>query len=390
MQNPALNPAILLAPAENGYVAYDPAADRLHELNPLAALIAELCDGSRTVDEIAEIVGPLLPEGQAGAIERWIADAVAGGLLCWGGDSGGAHRELSARELKDLAQRLRSHGKVQTAFICQKHATELAADDAEAWCDLGELAHIVGRREQARAAYEKYLEFEPGDAEVKHILVALRDETPPTRVPDECIQQLYKRFSNFYESNMCDSLGYDGPKRVHDLIQPLLADRDGMAVLDLGCGSGLAGVQFKPRAARLVGVDLSPEMIELARERALYDRVEVAEIGAWLEKNEERFDLAVSCDTFIYFGDLRELTASIAKALDPNGIFAFTVERGDHYPYHLADSGRYTHHPNYLREVATASGMEVACLEEGFLRMEYGAEVTGLFAAFRMQRPDKR
>ena len=41
MDNPALNPAILLSPVENGYVAYDPVSDRLHELNPVAAVIAE-------------------------------------------------------------------------------------------------------------------------------------------------------------------------------------------------------------------------------------------------------------------------------------------------------------------------------------------------------------
>ena len=48
MANPRLNPDILLTPVENGYIAYDPRADRLHELNLVAALIAELCNGERT------------------------------------------------------------------------------------------------------------------------------------------------------------------------------------------------------------------------------------------------------------------------------------------------------------------------------------------------------
>src|SRR5216683_3063542 len=49
MLNPIINPVILLSPVENGYVAYDPVADRIHHLNPIAALLAELCDGSRTI-----------------------------------------------------------------------------------------------------------------------------------------------------------------------------------------------------------------------------------------------------------------------------------------------------------------------------------------------------
>ena len=52
MQNPALNPAIQLIQTENGYVAYDSTTDKLHELNPMASLIVELCDGSRSVEEI--------------------------------------------------------------------------------------------------------------------------------------------------------------------------------------------------------------------------------------------------------------------------------------------------------------------------------------------------
>ncbi len=76
MPNPKLAPVILLSPVENGYVAYDPVADRLHHLNPVAALLAELCDGSRSIDEIRGLVGPLLPEGQLGEIERWIDEAL--------------------------------------------------------------------------------------------------------------------------------------------------------------------------------------------------------------------------------------------------------------------------------------------------------------------------
>src|SRR5690349_11280261 len=104
MSNPTLHPAILLSPVENGYVAYDPLADRLHELNPVAALIAELCDGSKTTVEIREIVGPVLPEGQAGEVDRWIEQGIDAGLLTWGSSSGAGQKELSAAELSEIAR----------------------------------------------------------------------------------------------------------------------------------------------------------------------------------------------------------------------------------------------------------------------------------------------
>src|SRR6185312_3401290 len=45
------------------------------------------------------------------------------------------------------------------------------------------------------------------------------------------------------------------------------------AMLDLGCGTGLAGTAFAPLADRLVGVDLSPAMVAQAENKQLYDRV---------------------------------------------------------------------------------------------------------------------
>jgi predicted TPR repeat methyltransferase len=381
MQNPALNPAILLVPAENGYAAYDPTADRLHELNPMASLIVELCDGHRSVEEIRALLAPMLPEGSAAEVERWIEGGVAAGLLSWGGDAGNAHRELSSKELHDVARRLRRGEKLATAYVCQRSATELAPDDPEMWYYLGELAEMVGRRDEARAAYEKYMEFKPDDAEMKHILVALRDEPPPPRMPNEAVAQMYAHFSASFEANLCEELGYKGPERVRELIEPLLGERRNLQILDLGCGTGLAGVQFKPLAARMIGVDISPEMIERARARDLYDRLDVAEITAWLEQCSERFDLVISCDCLIYFGDLRQVALPVAERLNPKGLFAFTLERGDRHPFHLTDTGRYTHHPGYVREVAAEAKLNVTRLEEGFLRMEYGADVTGLYVA---------
>src|ERR1700688_1553230 len=88
MQNPALSPTVVLAPIENGYLAYDSASDQVHELNPLGALIAELCDGTRSVDEIREEVAPLLPEGKEGEVDRWIEEGLKAGLVTSGGDPG--------------------------------------------------------------------------------------------------------------------------------------------------------------------------------------------------------------------------------------------------------------------------------------------------------------
>lgn len=77
--------------------------------------------------------------------------------------------ELSADQLRDLAERLREGGEVQAACLCQEHAVAICPDDAQPLRELGELAHIVGKRKVARQAYERYLDLVPDDAEVRHL-----------------------------------------------------------------------------------------------------------------------------------------------------------------------------------------------------------------------------
>jgi predicted TPR repeat methyltransferase len=379
MANPRLKPGILLSPVEDGYVAYDPALERLHHLNPVAALLAELCDGSRSADEIRELAAPLIPDGRAAEIDKWIADATAGGLLASQESDAAGAREFTAAELFAFTKRLKNTGEVQAAYLCGKRTVELTPQDWDAWYDLGDIAHCLGKREEARTAYQKYFDHNPDDGEIEHLLIALRDGAPPPRASDRAIQHIYKNFAASYESIMLDALGYVGPERMKEALQAVIGDRGSLKVLDLGCGSGLAGLMIKERAAHLTGVDLSPEMIELARARNIYDRLDVGEITAWLGRDSETYDLILTCDCLIYFGDLSPIIGAAAARLKPGGHMALSSELGSRHPYHLTDTGRYNHHPQHVREVAAAAGLRTARIDESFLRHEYGEKVMGLY-----------
>jgi len=383
MPNPLLNPAVGLSPVEGGYIAYDAQSDRLHELNGTGALIAELCDGSRSVDEIRALAGPLMPEGHIGEIDRWIDAGVEAGLLVWGDRQATRPRELTADELTALTEHLRETDRIETALRCAKRVTELTPDNPSAWYTVGRIAQIARERALALSAFEKYLAYQPEDAAIRHLLTALRDEAPPPRASNECIVQSFQDFSAYYDTKMRDLLGYQAPEHLQELIDLEIGAAAGLEILDIGCGTGLAGVGLKERAARLVGIDLSPEMIGFAEARGIYDQLEIAEITEWLEKAQAQFDLIVACDCLVYFGDLKQVAALAARRLKPGGYFAFTVERGDRYPLRLSDSGRYTHHPDHIREVAAAAGLALARIEEGFLRMEGGSAVTGLLAVMK-------
>jgi predicted TPR repeat methyltransferase len=121
-------------------------------------------------------------------------------------------------------------------------------------------------------------------------------------------------------------------------------------------------------------------MIELARARNIYDRLEIAEITGWLNQGDSLFDLIVSSDCLIYFGDLGPIVSAAARRLARGGLFAFSMERGNRFPFHLTDTGRYSHHPDHVRDAAAQAGFDVVQLNEAFLRYEYGEDVMGLYA----------
>ncbi|HEX4148277.1 MAG TPA: methyltransferase [Pirellulales bacterium] len=372
-----LKPTVLLAPADDGYLAFDLATEQLFRLNALAALIVELADGCKTQGEILSVVVPLLGQSSAAECAKWIAQASEQGLLI-DASTAPAIPALTADELCDRATQLRNTDRVLAAFLCQQRATELAPDDPDRWYRLGELAHIVGRRVDARTAYERYQESFPDDAEVEHLLIALRDETPPGRASDRCIEQLYAHFASFYDQNMCGDLDYRAPQLLFDSLAAAWGRRRELVALDVGCGTGLFGKQLAPVARRLVGIDLSAEMIDLARERGIYDQLEKAELTQWLGRPAvELYDVIAICDTLIYFGDLNQVLPSAARHLAPGGVLGFTVEKGEQSPFRLTESGRFTHHQDHLLAVADSAGYQLVSQREEILRYEYGQPVAG-------------
>ena len=378
------NPLVALAPAEDGYLAYHTAHHRLHRLNAAAALIVELCDGTRTAAAILTDVAPFVADEAGSGCARWIDGALADDLLVPLEAGVPTPAALPPDYFFTLASRLRREGSVLAAFVCQHYATQQLPDDAERWVTLGDLAHIVGRREDAREAYERYLQLVEGDPEVEHILVSLRDAPPPPRAPDECVVQLYARFAEFYERNMRTDLEYCGPEVLASALDRTIGSAPMLDVLELGCGTGLAAQPLRRRARRLVGIDLSPDMVEHARKNQLYDVLEVAEITEWLARSTSRdFDMIAACDTFIYFGDLRQVFVPAAARLRVGGILAFTVERAEGTGFRLTDSGRYVHTEAHVRDAAREAGFVVEYVDSPVLRYEYGEPVHALVVVMR-------
>jgi predicted TPR repeat methyltransferase len=195
------------------------------------------------------------------------------------------------------------------------------------------------------------------------------------------VRHLFDQFSADYDNRMLGQLGYAAPQILEQLADLVLPGRTDMNVLDLGCGTGLAGMAFQSRAAQLHGVDLSPAMIEKARARQIYDTLAVDDLETALAQSGPAFDLILAADTVVYLGDLEKLFAGVAARLAPDGYFLFTTERKEGAGFELGPKRRWRHSEEYIRGRAGAAGLAVAGLVAASPRTEANQPVAGLAVA---------
>jgi predicted TPR repeat methyltransferase len=197
------------------------------------------------------------------------------------------------------------------------------------------------------------------------------------------VRHLFDQFSADYDARMIGQLVYRAPQILRALFDLVMPGRDRLAILDLGCGTGLTGVAFRDVAARLDGIDLSPAMIEKARTRAIYDSVSVADIETVLRRTDG-YDLLLAGDTLVYLGDLKPVLARARNALRPGGFFLFTLERKDGQSFELGPKRRWRHSEPYVRSVAEELGFDVAGFVSAVPRHEANRPMEGFAVALSL------
>jgi predicted TPR repeat methyltransferase len=245
----------------------------------------------------------------------------------------------------------------------------------------------VGDPAEALRYLDEWLALEPDNAIAQHSRAAYAGGSAPARASDAYVKATYDQFAESFDF-VLGHLGYEGHAICAEALEAALFEGEpeegAYAVLDAGCGTGALGPLIAPWAGRITGVDLSSQMLERAKARKVYDDLVEAELTAYLADCEARFDAVVCADALIYFGDLDELFARVARALAPDGVFVFTVELNKGDGYSLLRNGRYAHSRAYLAAVLERAGLTLeAEAPIANLRVEFGNDVPGLLVTAR-------
>jgi predicted TPR repeat methyltransferase len=286
----------------------------------------------------------------------------------------------------DFARDLQLRGDLVAAADLFVQATDLAPGFATAWFTLGEVREQLGDREGAIVAFRNAQMTDPGDRNGAGLRLMRLDATELAAMPPTYVRALFNQYAPRFEAALVDDLGYRGPAL---LFKAVLAARAAVRkpaffrrAIDLGCGTGLAARAFAAQTDEIIGIDLSPRMIELAQLTGLYAELEVAEIAEGLaSRPDASAELILAADVMVYVHDMVPLLREAARVLTPGGLLALTAETHCGDGVVLGEGLRYAHSFPYVRASIEAAGLTLNQLEAASSRTEGGAPVPGLVAA---------
>jgi predicted TPR repeat methyltransferase len=286
-----------------------------------------------------------------------------------------------------FGRELASRGDLAAAADLFTQAAEAEPAFGAAWFALGETAAKLGDHVGAVAAFGRALALDPQDRSGAGLHLARLGAADPAQAMSRAyVETLFDQYAPRFDGAL-EALAYRGPQLLLDAVTRARPAANFTAALDLGCGTGLAGAAFRPLVEHLTGVDLSPGMIARARARGVYDRLEIAELAAFLrdERTARRhYDLVIAADVFAYLYDLAPVVRAVADVLGEGGIVAFTVESqegeslNDGHDVALGEKLRYRHGAGHVRAAVEAAGLEVIELAPASTRNEAGGAVPGL------------
>ena len=143
---------------------------------------------------------------------------------------------------------------------------------------------------------------------------------------DEKSRALYRDWAETYDQTMLQGLHYRSPDKVAALLAAHLADRKAL-VLDIGCGTGLVGQGLAGHGfVTIDGLDVSPEMMQVAARRGVYRHFIAADLNLPLAIASDSYDGASCCGTFTHGHVAAACLDELFRILKPGAPFAFTVK----------------------------------------------------------------
>jgi predicted TPR repeat methyltransferase len=277
----------------------------------------------------------------------------------------------------NLGNAYRLKGHCNQAISAYMRAIDLNHDFTDALANLGGVYYSEGKYDEAISYFDKTFKLNPEHPSAGHILASLRGQTTE-RAPIGHIRQLFDDYSSRFDDHLVRELGYAMPRLIREEIDLTLGPGAHFEhTIDIGCGTGLAGIELRNRSKKLTGLDVSLRMIEKAKARNIYDHLHVGDIFEYFKSCNEIFDLVICADVLPYIGNIHTLFESIGGRMGVGACLAISTEATSEADYFLRDTARYAHSREYIEKVANDTGYTVISMKRENLRKHKGEWLLG-------------
>jgi len=273
----------------------------------------------------------------------------------------------------------------------EKVYLEILRQDAEHTGAMSNIAFVYAsmhEHDKAVQYFRRLLELRPDDQSARHMIAALSGENV-TSMPADYVQSIFDNLADNFEEKLQDILNYQAPEKIRVMVQSMLGDEVSFTYgLDVGCGTGLGAEALVELVKNFDGIDLSPEMIEIADQKKLYRNLFTGNFLEVLSSSSKDYDFILAADVFAYLGDLAPALGMLRGSGRAGTILCFTTETKEQggEGFRLRKSGRFAHGPQYVVDCAGQHGWKLIQTEQTQLRKEKGAWIQGdlwLFQAVR-------
>lgn len=259
-------------------------------------------------------------------------------------------------------------GHLEEAIVFFNRVLNLQAQHAASLNNLAAIYLKLDQRQTSREYLRQALAINPEDTVSAHMLHALDGDSEAQTSP-EYAHNLFNNYALYYDQHMQGTLNYSIPQHIAREIHKLKLPQNAQT-LDLGCGTGLTGIVLREVSKHLTGVDIAAKMLAQAKEKHIYDDLIEAEINQFLQKNKQHYDIIIAADVLPYFGALDALFQDIQQHLHEQGYFIFTTEISSQNPWFLQTSARFSHNPEYIKQLATQNQLQLIKQERVPARMQ--------------------
>lgn len=248
--------------------------------------------------------------------------------------------------------------------------------------NLAYVYHLLGEIDNALVYYTRVRELDPDDPQAIHMIAAITGEDIGS-ASSLYVKDIFNSYSDTFDETLLGNLHYAVPEKLRSLFDTLKYPVKLFSkCIDLGCGTGLAGSKFSDLCKNLAGIDLSEGMIEKAKQKDIYDSLQVAEITTFLKSKRNEYDLVVAADVLTYMGDLDPVFATLTAATTKHALFCFSTENSRQPHFHLCPTGRFAHSRNYVSHIAAQHGWRSIDMVTTNLRKEKSNWVEGTLYFF--------